>query len=961
MIKKPIPIFFYLDEKQSSQQISATIHIEDNHTEMLDLSLLQRGKRIEVPSTAIVTARFVRTKDKILISDEVVCTIQENGNILIPIDNAAAHMLTGEIKIEVNIVDNNDVLTMQFPLIIRVNNSILAEAEVSPESEGTFPELLEETKRIATQALVTVEGATEALNNIDSKISAIAPDETLYDKNAYKDLNAPANSNHLLVFFGAASEPNISLNLPPLTTADFGKIFHFEISFKQANMSKVLLQENESGTISTYAEYTPITAGKTIEFDYTMTSNAVTSFRMRMYENAGAQEIDVKISIKDVSVEEFAYSKRQTNALLGAKADSSSTLEGYGITDAYTTEQVDDLLDIRTGTVKRELTVYDNDSIVSDELDEPFDNVRFYITGSDSGAQLNLKSGQKYTILVYCADVNLMSHNSIRLYHRLNGTVTLIETKTGAVTSEDPYVFEYTKPKDATSTNLNLRFNCATGVQEIGLKIFTTEYVKTDSEDGLPDYCETEIERVKKDVLETTELNDVVFGVYTDVHFGNLGKNANDDAQKWNAIKCMRRLADEALLDFVIQGGDLLTKNRYDNDMYILNRSQYEFNGCRAPLFTSKGDHDSNQTDRQLKKSEFFKRTAPYMPKAVRCSEYPNNYYFDLPEKKTRVVNIDTGTVEAGQGGKGADYKTWTVEVFFSWLLDEVLTDEIKNGWKIIFFSHAPCDYEWQLGFIEYKRRKAYESLRANSEDPGYTYDPEVPYNPSNSELPENGYDFTGDRAARGYLLILNDLFEAINNAGEFSTEKTAKHYSLSHDENSGVLTEATLTGQNIGPTVYGISGIYISNSVSPYIKTKDFAGWTSKVRMILSGHCHFDRLNNTTLVPDGDDFKRGTTSYAIAYTGSAAKSGLGTGKLEKYPPSDIGKSYCNCCFGNDASCDNPGESASNAAWSHIKNREYGEISEQLMDVWIVGDSYVKRVRFGAGAGDPLLCTNLTV
>ena len=308
MIKKPIPISFDLDSQQSVQSCSAVIHIEDNRTEMLDLSLLQGGEHIKTPSNSTVTARFVRIKDKILISDNVACAVQENGNILIPIDNAAAKMLTGEIKIEVNITDDNDILTTQFPLVIRINNTILADSEISPESEGTFPELLEETKRIAAQALETVEGATEALGEIDSKISAIAPDEIVYDDIAYHDEDAPASTNHLLVFFGAASEPNISLNLPPLTSADFGKIFHFEISFKQANMSKVQLQENKSGTIITYAEYTPITAGETISFDYTMSAKDITGFRMRMFENAGAQKVKVKIT-KDVSVEEYAYPK----------------------------------------------------------------------------------------------------------------------------------------------------------------------------------------------------------------------------------------------------------------------------------------------------------------------------------------------------------------------------------------------------------------------------------------------------------------------------------------------------------------------------------------------------------------------------------------------------------------------------------------------------------------------------
>ena len=179
MIKNPIPISFNLDGQHSVQSVCAVIHIDDTNTEALDLSLVQGGEHITVSSESTVTARFVRVKDKILISDNVACEVQENGNIHIPIDNAAAHMLVGEIKIEINIVDENDILTMQFPLVIRVNNTILADAEISPESEGTIPELLEEAaeaaeaaQEAAENAQAAAEAATEAMSAKQDKLTA---------------------------------------------------------------------------------------------------------------------------------------------------------------------------------------------------------------------------------------------------------------------------------------------------------------------------------------------------------------------------------------------------------------------------------------------------------------------------------------------------------------------------------------------------------------------------------------------------------------------------------------------------------------------------------------------------------------------------------------------------------------------------------------------------------------------
>ena len=170
-IKKPIPISFNLDTHNSVQSVCAVIHIDDKNTETLDLSLMQGGEHIAVSHNSTVTARFVRVKNNTLISDDIACTVQENGNIHIPIDNAAAHMLVGEIKIEVNIVDESDVLTMQFPLVIRVNNTILADAEICPISKGTIPELIEKAQETADNAQETADNAQQTADNAQAAAS----------------------------------------------------------------------------------------------------------------------------------------------------------------------------------------------------------------------------------------------------------------------------------------------------------------------------------------------------------------------------------------------------------------------------------------------------------------------------------------------------------------------------------------------------------------------------------------------------------------------------------------------------------------------------------------------------------------------------------------------------------------------------------------------------------------------
>lgn len=169
MIKKPILITYNLEEQQSFQPIRAVIHIDDTNTEVIELALFQGGAHIAVPDSATVTARFVTVKDNFLINDSVACEVMPSGNVYIPIDNSAGQIRTGDIKIEVNIVDSENILTTQFPLLIRVNDTILDNAEVTPESEGTVPELLKAAKEMSKEAAEQLERVSGFHDGEDGK------------------------------------------------------------------------------------------------------------------------------------------------------------------------------------------------------------------------------------------------------------------------------------------------------------------------------------------------------------------------------------------------------------------------------------------------------------------------------------------------------------------------------------------------------------------------------------------------------------------------------------------------------------------------------------------------------------------------------------------------------------------------------------------------------------------------
>ncbi|MBQ5687253.1 MAG: SGNH/GDSL hydrolase family protein [Ruminococcus sp.] len=158
MLKQPIYYEFNLDARTSPSKLIAISHVDDRYSEIIEVALMQNGRHIYMGGATVI-ARMVLHRDKdYLLSDDVTCSVNANGNILIPFDNAVVKTLQGVVKIEVNITRDTDELTLQFPLWVSVTGSILDNAEVTPESEGTIPDLLKD----AADAL---EDAKEALGS----------------------------------------------------------------------------------------------------------------------------------------------------------------------------------------------------------------------------------------------------------------------------------------------------------------------------------------------------------------------------------------------------------------------------------------------------------------------------------------------------------------------------------------------------------------------------------------------------------------------------------------------------------------------------------------------------------------------------------------------------------------------------------------------------------------------------
>lgn len=168
MLKQPIYVEFNLDAKVNNSKLIAISHVDDKYSETLEVAVKQNDRFVYMGGASVIARMVLHREKDYLLSDNVPCDVNDNGNILIPFDNAVVKTLQGTVKIEVNITRDADELTLQFPLWVSVNGSILDNAEVTPESEGTIPDLLKE----AADALDDAKEAMEQVgdyNNLENK------------------------------------------------------------------------------------------------------------------------------------------------------------------------------------------------------------------------------------------------------------------------------------------------------------------------------------------------------------------------------------------------------------------------------------------------------------------------------------------------------------------------------------------------------------------------------------------------------------------------------------------------------------------------------------------------------------------------------------------------------------------------------------------------------------------------
>lgn len=144
---RTIPMSYDINRKTPVDMITVT-HVNDVSARILELELTQSGEKMPVGSGCEVLASIVERGTKLLVKGEIEGSVNENGNVLVPVDTLSLRS-RHDLNLEVRITDpdTEQTLTLPYPIWLRVNPSVLDDAEVTPQSEGTVPELLAEARR----------------------------------------------------------------------------------------------------------------------------------------------------------------------------------------------------------------------------------------------------------------------------------------------------------------------------------------------------------------------------------------------------------------------------------------------------------------------------------------------------------------------------------------------------------------------------------------------------------------------------------------------------------------------------------------------------------------------------------------------------------------------------------------------------------------------------------------------
>ncbi|MBE6739652.1 MAG: hypothetical protein E7565_04970 [Ruminococcaceae bacterium] len=260
------------------------------------------------------------------------------------------------------------------------------------------------------------------------------------------------------------------------------------------------------------------------------------------------------------------------------------------------------------------------------------------------------------------------------------------------------------------------------------LNIYLPSDVAALIEKGSKEYLSCDMEALKmSENIKIVNEGAVNYVFVTDLHHSKWsGDNRNYMIRQMNTVVKFVNANDE--IDFVIVGGDITTgmfstkQDAIDSTQDVLN----PLKECNKPVFIAFGNHDDNSyhvatgdkvyyPERIISDYDWNKNVLEvYCPEnIVKDSKYADSkyYYYDIPDKKTRVIVLDSvdcrnkydenGVISEldpllpGDSVYSRHYKTgysyWGYDIEqIKWLGNEAMTAD--KDWNYVYLSHMGID-----------------------------------------------------------------------------------------------------------------------------------------------------------------------------------------------------------------------------------------------------------------------------
>ena len=210
----------------------------------------------------------------------------------------------------------------------------------------------------------------------------------------------------------------------------------------------------------------------------------------------------------------------------------------------------------------------------------------------------------------------------------------------------------------------------------------------------VPTYVQTEAERVADVVKALQNENTLTFIALSDVHVGSDTQSRNSALHASQAVNLIRKYAP---IDFSIVLGDVVTGAASDSlEQHLNNLMQAKRTlAMTEHIAVLDGNHDANiyNSASYLSADEMYRYFGRHNIDVVKPSTDTdrNYFFFDVENKKTRVICLNTSDLKGKDASFGNDGHCISATQY-QWFVS-ALDMTNKPDWKIIVLSHHPLHW----------------------------------------------------------------------------------------------------------------------------------------------------------------------------------------------------------------------------------------------------------------------------